>query len=219
MDKTKIGKFLDVLQKLSSAQISIANLNEKKISTHQLWREHPAIWSIRLGSLPNRRRLEREPLAGSLRRGKVGKRDFHLAKLDVIPAPKMKNKNLLISDFCCYFISFLTSPTAVPSLRTQMISGGGIPFARHSTTDPVEFEKSIRLSGSLIKTGPFISFSLFDGAAMTSDGMSTKIHRGLNMVVSVLWFLTIDGLSVWWEAPKMAERTLFFGRSPLMFLV
>jgi hypothetical protein len=121
----------------------------------------------------------------------AGKQDFHSAKLGAIPAPKTKNQPV-DSHFCCSF-SFLTSPTAVPSLRTQMISGGGIPLARHSTTEPVEFEKSIRLSGSLMKTGPFMSFSL-DGAAMTSDGTSTKIHKGLNMVVMVFG-LTIDGLS------------------------
>lgn len=81
-----------------------------------------------------------------------------------------------------------------------MISGGGDALARHSTTDPVEFEKSIRLSGSLMKTGPFMSFSLFDGAAMTSAGTSNKIHNGFNMFV-VVFDLTIDGLSwiVWWS--------------------
>lgn len=142
------------------------------------------------------RRLERELLVGSLRRGMVETRDFHLVELDAIPAPKKEEENLLISVFTFFFLS-LTSPTAVPSLRTQIISGGGEALARHSTTDPVEFEKSIRLSGSLMKTGPFMSFSLFDGAAMTSDGTSTKIHNGLNMFVLVVCFdLTIDGLSL-----------------------
>lgn len=47
-----------------------------------------------------------------------------------------------------------TSPTAVPSERTQMISGCGFPLAWHSTTAPVPFEKSIRFGGSLTNTGP-----------------------------------------------------------------
>lgn len=46
------------------------------------------------------------------------------------------------------------------SLRIHIISGGGFPLARHSTTAPVEFEKSIRFNGSLVKIGPFKSASL-----------------------------------------------------------
>lgn len=80
-----------------------------------------------------------------------------------------------------------TSPTAVPSLRTQIISGGGDPFALHSTTAPVELEKSIRFSGSLVNTGPFMSFSLFDGAEYTRVGTSAMINiqHGLIMIADV----------------------------------
>lgn len=52
-----------------------------------------------------------------------------------------------------------TSPTALPSARTQMISGCGFPLAWHSTTAPVPFEKSIRFGGSLTNTGPIDSSS------------------------------------------------------------
>lgn len=52
-----------------------------------------------------------------------------------------------------------TSPTAVPSARTQMISGVGCPLAWHSTTAPVPFEKSTRFGGSLTNTGPIDSSS------------------------------------------------------------
>lgn len=52
-----------------------------------------------------------------------------------------------------------TSPTALPSARTQMISGWGFPLAWHSTTAPVPFEKSTRFGGSLTNTGPIDSSS------------------------------------------------------------
>lgn len=52
-----------------------------------------------------------------------------------------------------------TSPTAVPSERTQIISGVGFPLAEHSTVAPVVFEKSILFGGSLINTGPIVSSS------------------------------------------------------------
>lgn len=84
-----------------------------------------------------------------------------------------------------------TSPTAVPSLRTQIISGGGLPLARHSTTDPVEFEKSIRLSGSLINTGPFISFSLFDGAQLTRIGTFTAIINARSIMKNLAFGIVI----------------------------
>ena len=52
-----------------------------------------------------------------------------------------------------------TSPTALPSARTQMISGWGFPLAWHSTTAPVPLEKSTRFGGSLTNTGPIDSSS------------------------------------------------------------
>lgn len=54
-------------------------------------------------------------------------------------------------------------------------SGGGLPLARHSTTAPVEFEKSMRLIGSFTKTGPLFSSSFVVGAACISE-MGKKAH-------------------------------------------
>lgn len=52
-----------------------------------------------------------------------------------------------------------TSPTAVPSDRTQMISGVGDPRAAHSTVAPVVLLKSTRLAGSFMNIGPIVSSS------------------------------------------------------------
>ncbi len=52
-----------------------------------------------------------------------------------------------------------TSPTAVPSDRSQIISGAGFPLTVHSNVAPVLFEKSILLGGSLMKVGPTVSSS------------------------------------------------------------
>ncbi|GBP44661.1 hypothetical protein EVAR_44189_1 [Eumeta japonica] len=55
-----------------------------------------------------------------------------------------------------------TSPTAVPSPRTQMTSGAGEPRAAHSTTAPVVLLKSTLFGGSFMKIGPKDSSSAVD---------------------------------------------------------
>lgn len=52
-----------------------------------------------------------------------------------------------------------TSPTAVPSARTQNTSGVGDPRAAHSTVAPVVLLKSTRLRGSFMNIGPMVSSS------------------------------------------------------------
>lgn len=63
-----------------------------------------------------------------------------------------------------------TSPTAVPSDRTQMTSGGGDPRAAHSTTAPVVLLKSTRFGGSFINIGPMVSSS------QSTDPVTMKIY-------------------------------------------
>lgn len=52
-----------------------------------------------------------------------------------------------------------TSPTAVPSARTQKTSGVGDPRAAHSTVAPVVLLKSTRFEGSFMNIGPIVSSS------------------------------------------------------------
>jgi hypothetical protein len=118
-------------------------------------------------SWPNRHTLEHVLLDDNLLHGMVETPNYHLAKskknqisLNTIGAYYILHKNTCLSPG--------TSPTAVPSLRIQIISGAGLPFALHSTTAPVELEKSILFNGSLEKIGPFRSISfLFVTAAVT----------------------------------------------------
>lgn len=88
-----------------------------------------------------------------------------------------KNIHLVIWDTC---LNPGTSPTAVPSARTQMTSGAGDPRAAHSTTAPVVLLKSTRFGGSFMKIGPIVSSSHRTAPVNDTLDVFNKIYVSFN---------------------------------------